>query len=119
MGEISFSNPKQNTESFHRLSSGSYGSIVSIPVIETGEPGDTNYDLGRRIGLLTMFLATGGLLGPPISGIVFRELGVGSMGIYAGMHVLESTHILLTRIRNRMHDNTGRFDNVYSKISRS
>ncbi|KAE9402399.1 MFS general substrate transporter [Gymnopus androsaceus JB14] len=70
------------------LSSGSYGSIVSIPVIETGEPGDTNYDLGRRIGLLTMFLATGGLLGPPISGIVFRELGVGSMGIYAGCMII-------------------------------
>lgn len=67
-----------------RFSSGPYGSLVSVPVIETGEPGDTNRDLGRRIGLLMTFLASGGLLGPPISGLIFRSRGIEAMGIYAG-----------------------------------
>ncbi|KAH7876449.1 major facilitator superfamily domain-containing protein [Lentinula edodes] len=66
------------------FSSGPYGSLVSVPVIETGEPGDTNRDLGRRIGLLMTFLASGGLLGPPISGLIFRSRGIEAMGIYAG-----------------------------------
>ncbi|KAJ3740923.1 MFS general substrate transporter [Lentinula detonsa] len=65
-------------------SSGSYGSLVSVPVIETGEPGD----LGRRIGLLMTFLASGGLLGPPISGLIFRSRGIEAMGIYAGCMII-------------------------------
>ncbi|KAF9063834.1 MFS general substrate transporter [Rhodocollybia butyracea] len=66
------------------FSSGSYGSLVSIPVIATGEPSDTNRDLGRRIGLLMTFIASGGLLGPPISGLVLNARGNKAMGIYAG-----------------------------------
>lgn len=73
---------------FNRLSSGSYGSLVSVPVIEIGELGDTHQDLGQRIGILMTFLASGSLLGPPISGLIFRGLGIEAMGIYAGAPVL-------------------------------
>lgn len=81
--------------SLNRFSSGAYGSLFTVPVIETGEPGDTNRDLGRRIGIFMIFPATGSLLGPPISGIIFRSRGVETMGIYAGMHDLEFTQVLL------------------------
>ncbi|KAF5387456.1 hypothetical protein D9757_007767 [Collybiopsis confluens] len=66
------------------LSSGSYGALVSVPVIETLEQGDTGRDLGRRLGLAGTFLASGGLLGPPLSGLVLKARGIQAMGIYAG-----------------------------------
>ncbi|KAJ4478991.1 MFS general substrate transporter [Lentinula aciculospora] len=77
------------------FSSGSYGSLVSIPVIETGAPSDINRDLGRRIGLSMTFLASGGLIGPPISGLIFRSRGIEAMGIYAGTHHIQAAPNLL------------------------
>ncbi|KIK62695.1 hypothetical protein GYMLUDRAFT_164197 [Collybiopsis luxurians FD-317 M1] len=90
------------------FSSGSYGALVSVPVIETLEQGDAGRDLGRRIGLLMTFLACGGLLGPPLSGIVFKTRGVEAMGIYAGCMIIFGVvlmciprFLVLKRRRNR------------------
>lgn len=112
-------NSEQSTSS-DRFSSGSYGALFTVPVIETGEPGDTNRDLGRRIGIFMIFPATGSLLGPPISGVIFRSRGVETMGIYAGMYGSESAQILLLTIYcDRMHACIWCFDNVYFQISHS
>ncbi|KAF5367715.1 hypothetical protein D9758_009834 [Tetrapyrgos nigripes] len=66
------------------ICSGGYGSLLSTPILDLGEP----EDVGRRIGFLMTFVAIGGLLGLPISGAVEKAYGMQAMGIYAGSIIL-------------------------------
>lgn len=64
-----------------RISSGSYVSLLSNPMMEFG---DTK-DVGRRLGMFMTILSLGALAGPPISGAINTATGgFEAVGYYAG-----------------------------------
>jgi MFS transporter, MCT family, solute carrier family 16 (monocarboxylic acid transporters), member 10 len=64
-----------------RISSGSYVSLLSNPMMEFG---DTK-DVGRRLGMFMSIFSLGALAGPPISGAINTATGgFEAVGYYAG-----------------------------------
>jgi MFS transporter, MCT family, solute carrier family 16 (monocarboxylic acid transporters), member 10 len=52
-----------------------------MPLYTLGEMGD----IGRRVGTVMMFTAVGSLVGPPISGAIYKKTGgFESVSYYAG-----------------------------------
>ncbi|KAF5364661.1 hypothetical protein D9758_005535 [Tetrapyrgos nigripes] len=77
---------------FFGLSSDSSDTLPSTAVASMGNPGE----LGRRLGLLNLFLGIGELIGPPLAGKVNQSFGLEAMALFSGGMVLFGLLLILT-----------------------
>ena len=71
----------------HRIFSGGYVALFTIPILEMGPL----YDYGTRVGILVSIISLGALAGPPISGAINEHTGgFVLVGVYAGTAVVVS-----------------------------
>ncbi|KAH6887338.1 major facilitator superfamily domain-containing protein [Coprinopsis sp. MPI-PUGE-AT-0042] len=74
------------------FSNSAFVSAFNMPLYTLGEMGD----IGRRVGTVMMFTAVGSLVGPPISGAIYKETGgFESVSYYAGTSIIVSTILML------------------------
>ncbi|TFK19145.1 MFS general substrate transporter [Coprinopsis marcescibilis] len=70
----------------------SFVSAFNMPLYTLGEMGD----VGRRVGMVMVFTAVGALIGPPISGAIYRESGgFEAVSYYAGTAIIIATVLML------------------------
>jgi len=74
------------------FTSGAYIALLVNPLMPMGEMAD----VGSRIGIFVTILGCGALIGPPISGAIYRATGgYTAVGYYAGSMVMVSVCLML------------------------
>ncbi|KAI3609927.1 MFS general substrate transporter [Moniliophthora roreri] len=83
------------------FTAGSYSALLWQPILDLGDADE----LSRRVGIMMIFLACAGFLGPPTAGEVNNAAGMQAMTIYAGgctlvgvALVLVARHMMLKKV---------------------